>query len=65
MTATILAVLALVGGAFFVAAGRTRPTFGGRQTRARRVAAHALQWVYLISGVMLLVRGTLGLLVDR
>jgi hypothetical protein len=61
MVATVLAVLALGGGAFFLFLGRRPPALRGRKTRLRRAGAQAIQWVYLISGVLLLLRGLLGL----
>jgi hypothetical protein len=62
VTATVLAVLALAGGAFFLRAAATRPQLAGRQTRTRRLAARALQGVYLVCGLLLVVRGAIGLL---
>jgi threonine/homoserine/homoserine lactone efflux protein len=61
MVPTALAVLALAGGAFFVFLGRRPPELRGRKTRLRRAGAHALRWTYLVSGLLLMVRGTLGL----
>jgi hypothetical protein len=61
MAATALAVLALAGGAFFVFLGRRPPELHGRQTRLRRAGAQAIRWVYLVSGLMLLIRGMFGL----
>jgi hypothetical protein len=61
MVATALAVLALAGGAFFVFLARRPPDLRGHETRVRRAGAHAIRWTYLVSGMLLLLRGLLGL----
>jgi hypothetical protein len=53
--------LAFAAGSFFLWLGLRSPKLGERPTRQRQLASAGLRFLYLFSGVSLLVRGAIAL----